>query len=60
MHCNDNTQMPRDGSDKLYKIQPIIDTLKSHFQLSAPTENLCIDEQMVSFKGRSRLKQYNP
>ena len=52
--------MPRDGSDKLYKIQPIIDTLKSHFQLSAPTENLCIDEQMVSLKGRSRLKQYNP
>ena len=52
--------MPRDGNDKLYKIRPIIDTLKSHFQLSVPTENLCIDEQMVPFRGRSRLKQYNP
>ena len=46
----------------LHKIRPIIDTFnsKSHFQLSAPTENLCIDEQMVPFKAHSRLKQYNP
>ena len=41
-------------------IWPIIDTFKSYFQLSAPTENLCIDEQMIPFKGHSRLKQYNP
>ena len=59
LYCNNNTQMPGDGNDKLYKIRPITDALKSHFQLSAPTENLCIDEQMVPFKGRSRLKQYN-
>ena len=60
LHCNDNTQMPRDGNDKLHKIRPNIDTLKSHFQLSAQTENLCIAEQMVPFKGRSQLKQCNP
>ena len=60
LHCNDNTQTPRDGNNKLSKIRPIINTLKSHFHLSAPTENLFIDEQMVPFKGRSRLKQYNP
>ena len=60
LHCNDNTQMPRDGNDKLCKIRPIINTLKSHFQFSVPTENLCIDEQMVPFKGRSQLKEYNP
>ena len=52
--------MPRDGNDKLHKIRPNIDTLKSHFQLSAQTENLCIAEQMVPFKGRSQLKQCNP
>ena len=60
LHYNDNTQMPQDGNDKLHKIRPNIDTLKSHFQLSAQTENLCIDEQMVPFKGRSQLKQCNP
>ena len=54
--------MPRNGNDKLglYKIRPIINTLKSHFQIICPTENLSIDEQMVLFKARSRLKQYNP
>ena len=26
----------------------------------APTEILCTNEQMVPFKGRSKLKQYNP
>ena len=52
--------MPQDGNDKLHKIRSIIDTLKSHFQLSAQTENLCIDEQIIPFKGRSQLKQCNP
>ena len=38
----------------------LIDALKERFNLLAPTELLCIDEQMVPFKGRSTLKQYNP
>ena len=25
-----------------------------------PMEKLCIDEQLVPFKGKSALKQYNP
>ena len=60
LHCNDNTRGTRDGNDRLYKIWSIIDTLKSHFQLSALTENVRIDEQMGLFKRRSQLKKYNP
>ena len=60
LHCNDNNTMPKDCTDKLYKIRPIIDALKEKFRLFSPTELLCIDEQMVPFKGRSKLKQYNP
>ena len=59
-HCNDNRSIPVDCTDKLCKIRPVIDALLECFQLLAPTEYLCIDEKLVSFKGRSKLKQYNP
>ena len=52
--------MPKDCPDKLFKIRPLIDVFKERFQMIAPTEDLCINEQMVPFKGRSKLKQYNP
>ena len=60
LNCNDNRSIPTDCTDTLYKIKPVIDTLQEYFQLSAPTEYLCIDKQMVPFKGRSKSKQYNP
>ena len=60
LHCNDNEKMNKYFPDKLFKIHLLIDTLKERFDLLAPTELLCIDEQMVPFKGRSTLKQYNP
>ena len=60
LHVSDNMQMPKDCPDKLFKIRPIIDAFKERFQMIAPTEDLCIDEQMVPFKGRSKSKPYNP
>ena len=60
LHCNDNNEIANDCQDVLYKIRPLVDHLKNKFQQFTPTEYLCIDEQMVPFKGRSRLKQYNP
>ena len=60
LHCNDNEKMNKDFPKKLFKIRPLIDALKERFDLLVPTELLCIDEQMVPFKGRSTLKQYNP
>ena len=56
LHVSDNMQIPKDCPDKLFKIRPLIDAFKERFQMIAPTEDLCIDEQMVPFKGRSKLK----
>nr|XP_047124846.1 piggyBac transposable element-derived protein 3-like [Hydra vulgaris] len=59
-HCNDDRQRPENCTDKLYKIRPIINMLKESFISLKHDEILCIDEQVVPFKGRSSLKQYNP
>jgi hypothetical protein len=58
IHFNDNT-LP-DNSDKLKKVRPLIDLLVRQFRSVTMEENLSIDEQMVPFKGRSSIKQYNP
>ena len=52
-------QIPKDCPDKLFKIRPLINAIKECFQIIAPTEILRINKQMVSYKGRSKLKQYN-
>ena len=60
IHCNDNLKRTEGCTDKLYKVRPIIDMLKQLFALLKHEEMLCIDEQVVPFKGKSSLKQYNP
>jgi len=55
LHFNDNTHMPSIDDpkrDKLFKIKPLLQILQQQI--------LCIDEQIVPFKGRSSLKQYVP
>ena len=62
LHVNNNENMPAKGDanyDKLYKIRPIIDSLKVNFQLQYnPNCEQSIDEAMVKYKGRTTLKQY--
>ena len=53
-------QLPENCTDKLYKIRPIVNMLKESFISLKHEEIMCIDEQVVPFKGRSLLKQYNP
>lgn len=63
IHFNDNSNMsaPTDEKrDKLFKIRPLVDKLLHKFQAIPQQQMLCIDEQIVPFKGRSGLKQYNP
>ena len=60
LHCNDNLKYPPNYEDKLYKLRPLLDHFQERFSQIKPSDKLCIDEQMVPFKGKSHLKQYNP
>ena len=61
LHVNDNLLMPRDNTDHLYKLRPLIESLNSRYvRLYNISKQVSIDESMILFKGRSSLKQYNP
>ena len=63
LHFNNNENMPsmEDANrDRLFKIRPLLDHLLPIYQQLPQQQVLCIDEQMVPFKGRSFLKQYLP
>lgn len=63
IHCNDNSNMLpiRDPNrDRLFKIRPLVDSMQAKFQALPKPQMLSVDEQIVPFKGKSRLKQYNP
>lgn len=61
LHVNDNSKLPKDNTDKLYKLRPMITALNNNFKsLRTPGQSLSIDESTVKFKGRSTLKQFNP
>uniref|UniRef100_A0A671TTC3 PiggyBac transposable element-derived protein domain-containing protein n=1 Tax=Sparus aurata TaxID=8175 RepID=A0A671TTC3_SPAAU len=56
--ADNNNQVP--GGDKLFKVRPLLDFLNDSFRGIPMDEMLCVDEQMVPFKGKSQLKQYIP
>ena len=63
IHFSDNTHMlPRDAEkfDKLFKVRPLLDHLQQNYDEISINQRLCIDEQMIPFKGASSLKQYLP
>ncbi|CAJ0588726.1 unnamed protein product [Cylicocyclus nassatus] len=58
LHFADNAATDR--TNKLYKLQPILDYLNTRFQaMYKPGKELCIDESMVPFRGRVSFWQYN-
>jgi len=61
IHFNDNnlnTMGP--NRDKLFKIRPVIETLRKRFLTVPLEENLSVDELLCSTKARSALKVYLP
>ena len=49
LHLTDNQNI--DPDDPLYKIRPLVDQLQKEFRKIPMKEHLCVDEQMVPFKG---------
>lgn len=61
LHVNDNSKIPLDNQDKVFKLKPMIESLNYKFDSAYEgSRQLSVDETMVVFKGRSSMKQYNP
>ena len=61
LHVNDNSAIPPENKDKLYKLRPLITCLKENYvKLYDASRYLSVDEIMILFKRRSSIKQYNP
>ncbi|KAA8578243.1 hypothetical protein FQN60_018606, partial [Etheostoma spectabile] len=61
LHFNNNNQVRQgENVDLLHKIRPLVTHLTLKLQTIPMGEKLAVDEQMVPFKGRNRLKQYLP
>ena len=58
MHFNYNCV--KNVDDKLHKLRPVIDNINERLRLVPIEECLAVDEQIIPFKGKSSLKQYNP
>lgn len=62
LHFNDNSTMNTNASkqDKLFKVRPVIESIRSKCRSLEPEEFNSIDEQMIPSKHHSSLKQYMP
>ena len=60
LYLVDNLQENERVEDKFWKVRPILNQFSNVLlqELRDPEKRLCIDEQMISFKGRLGLKQY--
>lgn len=58
LHFNDNARL--EEADPLHKIRPLFTHLNAKLASIPMREKLSVDEQMVPFKGKHRLKQYLP
>ncbi|KAK8776714.1 hypothetical protein V5799_029941, partial [Amblyomma americanum] len=45
-------------TDRLWKVRPLLDAFQKRCNELVPEERLCIDEQIVPFKGHLDIKQY--
>ena len=59
LHFNSNAL--DNGSDRLFKIRPILNSFTENFCTSyCPDQHISVDESLLKFHGRLKFKQYNP
>lgn len=59
LHVVDNDTFNPDEPDKLFKIRPFIKKVRENLLKLNPEEMHSIDEQVIPFKGRTPILQYN-
>ena len=57
VHLNDNSNSDH-TTDKLFKLRPFLDSLSNNLQKIPIDEKVCVDEQIIPFKGKHSLKVY--
>lgn len=60
LHINDNTRIPKNNTERSYKVRPLIEELNSQFIYYYRGQNMSVNESIIKLKGRSALRQYNP
>lgn len=61
LHLVDVNSPPANNNNFLWKIQPIVDTVRQGcLKIARTADNYSIDEQMIPFCGRCEVKQYVP
>ncbi|XP_049308076.1 piggyBac transposable element-derived protein 3-like [Bactrocera dorsalis] len=58
LHFIDNLLIPPNCNDKFFKIRPLIETIRKRCQEEPVEEDVCIDEQIIPFKGKLSCKIY--
>ncbi|PNF16120.1 hypothetical protein B7P43_G03265 [Cryptotermes secundus] len=60
LHFNDNELQPQSTS-RLFKIQPLLNFFVQKFQIVyKPNQQLSLDESVIPWRGRLRMRTYNP
>lgn len=59
LHITNNLEMPKDCKDRFYKVRPFIESIRTYIRsLEISEPSVCVDEQIIPFKGRLSIKQY--
>lgn len=58
LHFTNNEDGEQNKNDRFWKVRPLFDTIRARLQALTLESHLCIDEQVVPFKGTLSVKQY--
>lgn len=58
LHLVNNLERPAENRDVFYKVRSLCDVIRRRYLELPLEENLCVDEQMVPFRGSLSVKQY--
>ena len=60
LHFNNN-ELLQQSTNRLFKIQPLLDFFLERFQtIQKPNQQLSLNEAMIPWRSRLRIRTYNP